>query len=240
MPVQFRTLPNAFRLNQPANVLNILRAFFGVAASTTPVVHSIPEMRVGGATPIHMAEAPTSLVGLLDISEELRAIDGELAKSSDQSRRALAAVEALQLWLNLSQDRVAELVGVSKSAIMYWRREGAAPRSASLRRLYKIHALVRALKEAFPELTPLDTLEAAQDAEKHSAYWLLSSGRYDDAENLLRDRIFKRSQQPLQTRSQIASRDDDDLFPPPSPLNLRPRKRVTKSRRPSGVDRSRE
>ena len=240
MAVQFRTLPNAFRLNQPASVLNVLRAFFGLTPSTTPIIHRIPEMRVIGATAIHMADAPTPLVGLLDISEELRAIDGELTKSSDQSRRALAAVETLQLWLNLSQDRVAELVGVSKSAIMYWRREGAAPRSTSLRRLYKIYALVRALKEAFPELPPLDTLEAAHDPENHSAYWLLTSGRYDDAENLLRDRIFNRSQQPLQIRSQLARRDDDDLFPPPSSLNLRPRRRVSKSKRLSGVDRSRE
>ncbi|MHB8620225.1 MAG: hypothetical protein ACYDAG_11770 [Chloroflexota bacterium] len=240
MAVEFETLPKAFQVNRPANVLTILRSFFGVTRSTTPLAHGIPTMPFAESTAIQMTEVPKPLLGLVTVGQELRTIDGELAKGSEQSKRALASVDALQHWLNLNQERVAELVGISKSAIMYWKREGAAPRPASLRRLYKTYTLVRALKEASPEVPPLGTLESTRNSANQSACALLAAGHYDEAESLLRDVILKRSRQPLQRRLEVAVEDDERLFPSSSPLPLRQPRTVRKSRRLSGVDRSRK
>lgn len=117
-----------------------------------------------------------------------------------EPNQAVAAVEALQRWLNLSIEQVADLVGVSRSAVHYWKRENKLPRPGAARNLYRVHALVRAVQAATAPDPALNALARRPDDGGPSAYELLLQGRYDSAERLIRPLIFRRDRQPVQRR----------------------------------------
>ena len=140
--------------------------------------------------------------------------------AGSESNRAVAAVRDLQGWLNLTVEQVADLVGASKSAIHYWRRENAQPRPGVARNLYRVHALVRALRAATASDSPLVALNRRPDDRGPSAYDLLRAGRYEEAERLLRPLIFRRDQQPVQ-RPRLIEWEEESAAPPSSGLSLR-------------------
>jgi len=136
--------------------------------------------------------------------------------------RTVAAIDALQQWLNLTIPEVARLVGASKSAVMYWKRRNTSPRPGVARNLYRVYALVRAVRDAVGPDALLAALTRAPEQGQPSAYDLLLAGRYDDAERLLRAVIFPPGNQVVQHPRLIAWDEDDVPAPPAAPLDLKP------------------
>lgn len=58
---------------------------------------------------------------------------------------ALHAADELRAWLDLTYDDLAAITGIAKNTFHHWRRTGARPRPSTARRLWRAHALVRAL-----------------------------------------------------------------------------------------------
>jgi hypothetical protein len=148
--------------------------------------------------------------------------------SSPSGNRAVQAVEDLQQWLDLTVDQVAELTGSSKSAIHYWKRENALPRPGTARHLFKVHALVRALKAATEPDPPLSTLTATQVHGGPSAYELLKSGNYDQAETLVRNLLFGEGRLPSDQRTPDLM---GDSIPAPEAIGLGLKTPVKRARR---------
>lgn len=146
----------------------------------------------------------------------------ELPGSNHAERNpAAAAVGDLQRWLDLTVEQVAGLVGASKSALHYWKRENAQPRPGVARNLHRVHALVRALRAATAPDSPLIALTRRPDAGGPSAYDLLLKSRYEEAEELLRPTIFQRHEQAVQ-RPRLVSWEDECTAPQVSASPLRP------------------
>lgn len=106
--------------------------------------------------------------------------------------RAVRAVADLQEWLDLSVEDVARLAGTSKSAILYWKRSGAAPRPGTARMLYRVHALIEALRRSRSGGDAQVLLNATAERYQASPLDLLFEGRYSDAELALRPYLFRR------------------------------------------------
>lgn len=150
-----------------------------------------------------------------DIAEELR------RAAPANANRAVAAFDELRHWLNLSIPDASKLIGTSKSAPMYWRRANGSPRPGLARNLYRLHALVRAVRDAVAPDEPIVALTRSIGDDGRSAYDLLLEGRYEDAERLLRPLIFPRDEQTVQ-RPRLVVRDDDQAVAPSAPLDLAP------------------
>lgn len=142
------------------------------------------------------------------------------ATSATDRSPALIAFDELRDWLHLPIPDVARLVGVSRSAPMYWRRQMVAPRPSVAGTLYRLHALVRALRDAVPTEPPLAILQRRPAAGGPSAYDLLCAGQYDEAERLLRPLIFPTPDQPPHRR--LIAWDEDVEPSPATELTLRP------------------
>jgi transcriptional regulator with XRE-family HTH domain len=167
---------------------------------------------------------------LLQATARLRRVESvqqNVAPGSDLSalaqNRAVGAVTDLQEWLGLTVEEVARLTGVSRSAVLYWKRENAQPRPTAARNLFRIHALVRALRGAVPLERPMDALARVPDGSDISPYDLLSAGRYEDAERLLRPVIFHPDQQTVQPGRYLQWPEEEPASAGPvDPLDLRP------------------
>src|SRR5262249_6512508 len=62
---------------------------------------------------------------------------------------AVALVDQLVDWLGATYEQVANMAGVSRSALFYWRRPGAVPRSGSMHQLMRVHAVASLLVKRF-------------------------------------------------------------------------------------------
>lgn len=63
--------------------------------------------------------------------------------------QALEDVSELRDWLHLTQDEVAELVGIAPRTLYYWQaRPETDPHGSKLRRLHEVHALIDGLQKA--------------------------------------------------------------------------------------------
>jgi transcriptional regulator with XRE-family HTH domain len=167
---------------------------------------------------------------LLEATARLRPVESlyrEVAPGSDldaeSPNRAVGAVTDLQKWLGLTVEEVAKLTGVSRSAVLYWKRQNAQPRPTAARNLFRIHALVRALRGAVPLEHPMDALARVPDGSAMSPYDLLLSGRYEDAERLLRPMIFQPDRQTVQSGRLVQWPEEEPASEAPGDsLDLRP------------------
>jgi hypothetical protein len=69
------------------------------------------------------------------------------------------AIRELGKWLNVSREDVAEICRFSIRAAQYW-SQGTTPRPVTVRRLFEIHALVRALHHSIGRRATLEWLQA--------------------------------------------------------------------------------
>ncbi len=135
---------------------------------------------------------------------------------------AVRAADDLREWLGVTVDEVARLAGVSRSAVLYWKRENAQPRPTPARNLFRVHALVRGLRDAVAPGHPMDVLSHVPDGAGASPYDLLMAGRYDDAERLLRPILFRRDQQPVRPERYVRWPEEEPTTPDVAePLELR-------------------
>ncbi len=210
-----------------------IRALGSVAAPYTNSRHVVPGR---GILPYLDRSSLQQLAALLVVAQlqAFRAAQAPVlrqAAPAEQPRgavhasdnAAVRAVDDLRQWLGLTVEDVARLAGVSRSAILYWKREHARPRPSAARNLFRIHALVRALRDAVAPEQPMAVLVRSVDGGP-SPYDLLVEGRYDDAERLMRPLIFSTERQ-LDLQRRLVRWPDEE--PPVSPaagraLALRP------------------
>lgn len=135
-------------------------------------------------------ESIVSAIGVTTQAEAPAADAKVAAERREKSERAVAAADDLRKWLDVTVDEVAKLTGASGSAIFYWDREGGSPRPRTARNLFRLHALVRSLKDAIAPTPPIAVLRNRDPRSNISAYELLEKGQYEQAEELLRPMIF--------------------------------------------------
>lgn len=146
---------------------------------------------------IHYQEAARALKATQATVRFQPTLSSTLSAEAPIKNDAVAAVTELQRWLSLSLEDVADLTGVSRSAILYWKRRNAHPRPGAARNLFRIHALVRAVAVAVRPQRPLEAFWQRNDSGS-SAYELLSAGHYEEAEDLLRSTIFSGNRERVQ------------------------------------------
>lgn len=71
--------------------------------------------------------------------------------TASTSSDALKAADELRQWLNLTYEDLEKITGIAKETFHYWRRTAATPRPSTVRRLWRVHALVRALRSRLGE-----------------------------------------------------------------------------------------
>jgi DNA-binding transcriptional regulator YiaG len=174
-------------------------------ASETPAVHATDVLQR------HEAETVTAAPPVDE------GMETALASSA-----AVAAVADLRRWLNLNLPQVAALSGTSRSAVLYWKRKRASPRPGAARNVYRVHALVRALRHAVAPQPALEVLRRTANEANDSAFDLLVAGRYDEAESLLRPLIFRHPDPATPNPRIVHWPEENAEAPSVPPLQLRP------------------
>ena len=161
-------VPWIFRLSPHAGVVSCSGMGMGVCSSGIVLLGAgslwdattvLPTLGVFGLiSPAQMVVCPTPLwqetfqLNLIDPGLQLRSIRdfreptaaSSIASHEIHEREALEAVSDLGSWLQLSSDHVADIAQFSLRSLRYW-SAGKSPRPNTVRHLFEIHALVRAV-----------------------------------------------------------------------------------------------
>lgn len=164
-------------------------------------------------------------------TQNLPALDGGTSPGAPEEAPALDAVEDLRRWLNLTYEEVAEIAALpGPQTLYYWKRRAVAgqstrPRESTVRQLYRVHALLRAVAATFA--TPDDgrTLRAWAYEQARNGLTirdLLLAGRIDEVEALARPLIFgggrRRAADPRYAAARVYNPTNDPEVPPQLPL----------------------
>jgi len=68
------------------------------------------------------------------------------APISGSTPEAFRAFKDITEWLRASDEEVAEAIGIGRTTVYAWRREGREPRRGTARRLYELHSVLAALQ----------------------------------------------------------------------------------------------
>lgn len=133
-----------------------------------------------------------------------------VAHHDSASRRAVEAVRDLQDWLGVSVAALAAALGTSRSAILYWKRASAAPRPATARKLYRLHALLRSLRRVSGQDDFVATLNRQVEPGQPTVLELVLGGDYERLERAVRPMLFN-ARPELRPRlgHELAPRDDE-------------------------------
>ena len=112
-----------------------------LAAVSSAINQTIAE--VGEQIWVLVRAEPSDVIG--DLRSWTPAPDLPATRSPAQV--ALGAVSDIQRWLAVGQDQVAALAGYAPRSVKNW-REGMDPYPATVRRLFDLHALLRALSQS--------------------------------------------------------------------------------------------
>lgn len=157
-------------------------------------------------------------------------LDAAGAQANRMSQPALAAVEDLRRWLGVSYEDVARIAGYqSPSIIYYWRQralEGhqVRPRATSVGRLYRAHALVRAVAIALDGeegVVGVQRWAHSEGADGRTPFHLLLQGKLDALQSRSGGVIF--DQRPVSTPGWRQLRPEDDLEDEPETQQARMR-----------------
>jgi transposase-like protein len=136
----------------------------------------------------------------------------------------LRALEELRVWLNVSYDELADIVGVGESLVHYWRRRHRAgypvrPRASSVELLWRIHATLRAVAETVEGEGGHGAVQLwlRQSTDSlPSPLQLLTEGRVEEVEARARPLLFDRSPSRASAWRRIVPESDQDLEGAPS------------------------
>ncbi len=134
----------------------------------------------------------------------------------------LRALEELRIWLNVSYDDLAKILGLrSASLIHYWRRrhrdgKSVRPRAASVERLWRVYYAVRGMAETLegPARSFAVQLWIRDERVGNSPLALLYSGDIEAFEGRARRFLFDQSVRQVDS-AHYASLDADDEFESP-------------------------
>jgi AcrR family transcriptional regulator len=137
----------------------------------------------------------------------------------------LRAVEELRAWLHLTYDDVARAAGLSSPSLLHhWRqrqRTGSPvrPRAATIERLWRVHALVRALAEAMEGAghSTATRLWFRRPVEGVTPLELLLAGDVDEVERRARRLLLDSSPRATPAWHLAVLEQDNELEPAPTP-----------------------
>lgn len=187
------------------------------------------------ATPIIRLDSPNLAAsfegGSPGPTPQLPTLSGGTTPGTPEEEPALEAVEDLRRWLNLTYEEVAEIAALPGPQILYyWKRRAAAgqstrPRESTVRQLYRVHALLRAVAATFATPDDRRTLRAWAYEEVRNGVTirdLLLAGRTEEVEALARPLLFgagrRRASDPRYAAAAIYNPTDDSEVPPQPPL----------------------
>ena len=119
---------------------------------------------------------------------------------------ALQAVEDLRTRLDLTYDDLAAITGVVKNTIYDWKRTGANPRPSTVRKLWRVHTLVRALVSQLGEMEAVEWLRAGPE----SPLDLLRTGGLEAAELRASRLLFRPPTKPSDQPDYVAFRPEEE------------------------------
>jgi len=100
-------------------------------------------------SPVTGAVSTTASEVFLETIGRIAAMTNEAADTSPAEagirELSLGAVDSLRRWLGLTDEQVANLVGIAPRSIPHWRNGAHQPYPATVRRLFEVHNLVAAL-----------------------------------------------------------------------------------------------
>lgn len=145
---------------------------------------------------------------------------------------ALHAADELRAWLDLTYDDLAAITGIAKNTFHHWRRTGARPRPSTARRLWRVHALVRALIARLGRQPAVAWLRTGP----RSPLSLLLEGDLEGAEEAAHALLFRHptarpDEQPGYAPFHLEPEFEVRAELPAAPLRRAPR-RPTRGRRP--------
>lgn len=144
----------------------------------------------------------------------------------------LHAADELRAWLDLTYDDLAAITGIAKNTFHYWRRTGARSRPSTARRLWRAHALVRALIARLGQPQAVAWLRTGP----HSPLSLLLEGDLEEAEEAVHALLFRHpparpDEQPGYAPFRLEPEFEVQAELPAAPLRRAPR-HPTRGRRP--------
>lgn len=143
---------------------------------------------------------------------------------------AVELADEIRRVLSLTYDDLEATTGIGRTTFLYWRRTGGTPRPATMRKLSRVHALVRAVVAH----AGLEGTRAWFSSGTQSPLSLLLAGNLDELENKVHALVFNSSEstrpEPFSVPA-FSVEPDFDIRPasPPAPLR-RASKPVRKGR----------
>ena len=109
-----------------------------------------------------------------------------IASTHPAAMSALEALDAVRSTLGLTFGQVATITGIGRTTFHYWRREGADPRPGTVRPLWRLTALAKAIDRSVGMRDGVGWLRAGSP----SPLDLLLAGDLDSVEDLVSRSVF--------------------------------------------------
>jgi hypothetical protein len=113
-------------------------------------------------------------------------------KLEDDALPPSALINHLLEWLRVTYDELAEMTGISRSALFYWRKTGATPRAGNIRQVLRLYSLASVLVRRFGK----DGARRWLHSDGQGAWQCLKRGDIDQAEELVRSKLFGQKSHP--------------------------------------------
>ena len=142
----------------------------------------------------------------------------------------LQAAEDLREWLDLTYADLETITGIAKNTIHNWKRTGASARPSTVRKLWRVHALVHALISQMGQPQAVEWLRAGPD----SPLDLLLSGNLEAVEQRASRLLFRPPAKPSDQADYAPFRPEEDfdeqIEQPATPQLRRSKRRPTRGR----------
>lgn len=115
-----------------------------------------------------------------------------------------ALIRHLLDWLHITYDELAEMTGVSRSALFYWRKTGVTPRANSVRQVMRLYSLAALLVRRFGK----DGARRWLHSDGQNAWKSLKLGEIEQAEDVIRRRLFGQREHPSRSGRALSEEAD--------------------------------
>ena len=194
-----------------------------LSACTAPT--AIPSCRlIEHQEAVRRLSVATHLSGAIAVWEEAqRTIERlEVPSRNEPGPRSWEAFKELAVWLGATDGELAGAIGIGRTTVYSWQREGREPRRGTARRLHQLHAALRALRRRLGG----DGLDAWLAAGDPSRQKLILGGELGGLGEEIDAQLFATISQP-DLAAVPADRGGVDPLPaatPPRPSKRRPRR----------------